>query len=108
MQALAILGHVAEVVHPAEGSFDLSGYDDPIDAILTIITRHPMREAELERALSRWSPGKVQQVLAELEASQRAQVVERYGVRFWSAAPSHYPDEAHSIAARPGPKHRNS
>jgi len=108
MQALAILGHVAEVVHPAEGSFDLSGYDDPIDAILTIITRHPMREAELERALSRWSPGKVQQVLAELEASQRAQVVERYGVRFWSAAPSHYPDEAHSIAARPGQKHRNS
>ncbi len=102
MQALAILGSVAEVVHPAEGSFDLSGYDDPVDALLTIITRHPMREAELERSLSRWSPGNVRKVLADLEASRRAQVVERYGVRFWSAAPSHYPDEAQSIAARPG------
>lgn len=102
MLALAILGKVAEVVHPAEGSFDLSGYDDPVEAILAIITRHPMRQKELERALSRWSPGNVRKVLADLEASSRAQIVERYGIRFWSAAPSHYPDEAHSLAARPG------
>lgn len=102
MQALAILGTVAEVVHPAEGSFDLRGYDDPVDAILAIITRHPMRQEELERALSRWSPGNVRKVLTDLEASHRAQVVVRYGIRFWSAAPSHYPDEAHSLAARPG------
>lgn len=102
MLALAILGKVAEVVHPAEGSFDLSGYDDPVEAILAIITRHPMRQEELERALSRWSPGNVRKVLADLEASRRAQIVEQYGIRFWSAAPSHYPDEAQSIASRPG------
>lgn len=104
MLALAILGKVAEVVHPAEGSFDLSGYDDPVEAILAIITRHPMRQEELERALSRWSPGNVRKVLADLEASRRAQIVERYGIRFWSAAPSHYPDEVQSLAARPGQK----
>ncbi len=104
MQALAILGSAAEVVHPAEGSFDLRGFDNPVDAILTIIARHPMREVELERALSCWSPEKVQQVLADLAASRRAQVVERYGVRFWSAAPSHYPDEAHSLSTHPGQK----
>lgn len=104
MRALAILGNVAEVVHPAEGSFDLSGYDDPVDAILAIITRHPMRQTELERALSHWSPGKVKQVLADLEISRRAQVVERYDVRFWSAAPSLYPTEEQSLAARPGRK----
>jgi wyosine [tRNA(Phe)-imidazoG37] synthetase (radical SAM superfamily) len=91
MQAMAILGKVAEVVHPAVGSFDLSGYDNLVDAILTIITRHPMRQEELEQALARWSPGQVNQVLANLEASGRAQVVERYGIRFWSAASSHFP-----------------
>ena len=107
MEALAILGNVAEVVHPAEGSFDLSGYDEPVDAILAIITRHPMRQEELERTLSRWSTGKVQQVLADLEASRRAQVVERYGARFWSAAPSFYPDETESLSARPGYKNRD-
>ncbi|MEJ2596753.1 MAG: radical SAM protein [Anaerolineales bacterium] len=101
-RAMAILGSIAEVVHPAEGSFDLSGYDDPVDAILAIITRHPMRQEDLERALSRWSPGQVSRVLANLEASGRAQVVERYGVRFWSAAPSYYPDEGQSLRTYPG------
>jgi wyosine [tRNA(Phe)-imidazoG37] synthetase (radical SAM superfamily) len=107
MQAMAILGDIAEVVHPAEGSFDLSGYDNPVDAVLTIITRHPMRQEEIERALSRWSPGLVSRVLADLEASGRAQVVERYGVRFWSAAPSHYPDEVQSLRTYPGHHRRN-
>jgi wyosine [tRNA(Phe)-imidazoG37] synthetase (radical SAM superfamily) len=108
MLALAILGNVAEVVHPAEGSFDLSGYHNPVDAILAIITRHPMREKELERALSRWPKRKVKQVLADLEASGRAQVVERYDVRFWSAAPAHYPGEAQSLRTSPKvPRPRN-
>jgi wyosine [tRNA(Phe)-imidazoG37] synthetase (radical SAM superfamily) len=107
MQAMAILGNVAEVVHPAEGSFDLSGYDNIVDAVIGIITRHPMRQEELENTLSRWSPGMVNQALADLTASGRAQIVERYGVRFWSAAPSRYPGEAQSLRAMPG-RHRRT
>jgi wyosine [tRNA(Phe)-imidazoG37] synthetase (radical SAM superfamily) len=106
MQVMAILGNVANVVHPAEGSFDLSGYDNLLDAVLGIITRHPMRQEELERTLDRWSPGHVAQTLADLEASGRVQVVERFGTRFWSAAPSHYPDEAHSLRTMPGYRER--
>jgi wyosine [tRNA(Phe)-imidazoG37] synthetase (radical SAM superfamily) len=105
MRAMAILGNIAQVIHPAEGSFDLSGFDNPVDAVIGIITRHPMRQGELERTLDRWSPGRVGEVLAELEGSGRAQVVERYGERFWSAAPSHYPDEEQS--RRTFPKHRD-
>jgi wyosine [tRNA(Phe)-imidazoG37] synthetase (radical SAM superfamily) len=82
MRALAILGNVAQVVHPAEGSFDLSGSENVVDAIVGIITRHPMREDELERALEKWIPGQVNLALEELAASGRAQVVERYGYRF--------------------------
>lgn len=90
MQAIAILGNIAEVVHPAEGTFDLGGYDNLIDAVMGIITRHPMRQDELEHALGRWSPGQVSQTLEELLASGRAQVVERYGTRFWSATEARY------------------
>lgn len=93
MQALAILGNIAEVVHPAEGSFDLSGYDNLTDAVIGIITRHPMRQEELERTLDCWSPGQVNQTLQELLSSGRAQVVERYGSRFWCAAPARYFDK---------------
>ncbi len=91
MQALAILGNIAEVVHPATGSFDLSGYDNLVDAVIGIITRHPMRQEELERTLANWAPEQVSQTLKDLKASGQAQVVERYGVHFWSAAPAHYP-----------------
>lgn len=105
MRARAILGDIATVVHPAEGSFDLSGCKTAVDSIISIITRHPMRQEELERTLAHWTPGQVREVLIDLEASGLAQVVERYGARFWSAAPSHYPDETHSVAASPGQRH---
>jgi wyosine [tRNA(Phe)-imidazoG37] synthetase (radical SAM superfamily) len=93
MRALAILGKVAQVVHPAEGSFDLSGSENVVDAIIGIITRHPMREDEMRRALEKWTPGQVDSALEELTASGRAQVVERYGYRFWSASPARYPEK---------------
>jgi wyosine [tRNA(Phe)-imidazoG37] synthetase (radical SAM superfamily) len=91
MQAIAILGCIAEVVHPAEGSFDLSGYDNLVDAVIGIITRHPMRQEELERALTRWPPEQVGQALQDLANSGEAQIVERNGAHFWSAATGRYP-----------------
>lgn len=92
IQALAILGSIAEVVHPAEGTFDLGGYDNPVDAVLAIITRHPMCQEELENALYRWTPGRVQEVLCDLEKSGRAQKIFRMRKIFWSASPAHFPD----------------
>jgi hypothetical protein len=100
MRAVAILGDVARIVHPAEGDFDLSGCDTAVDAIVSIITRHPMHEDELVRALERWTPGQVQEALEALALSGKAQVVERYGARFWSASASRYPDEARSTERR--------
>jgi wyosine [tRNA(Phe)-imidazoG37] synthetase (radical SAM superfamily) len=104
MRAVAILGDIAEVVHPAEGSADLRGYDSLVDAVIGVITRHPLRQEEVERALAWWAPGQVRKALAELEASGRARIVERYGAYFWCAAPAHYPDPAHSQAT--APEHR--
>lgn len=101
MRAISILGNIAEVVHPAEGTFDLSGYENIVDAIVGIITRHPMRQDELERTLTRWSSGQVKEVLETLKDSGRVQVVERLGVRFWSAVPSMYPDDRHSQRTNP-------
>jgi wyosine [tRNA(Phe)-imidazoG37] synthetase (radical SAM superfamily) len=96
IRATAILGATAHVVQPIEGTFDLGHAGHLTDAIVGIITRHPMREVELRRALAKWSPGQVEEALAELAASGQAQVIERYGVRFWSAAQARYPDEIHS------------
>jgi wyosine [tRNA(Phe)-imidazoG37] synthetase (radical SAM superfamily) len=96
MRAISILGDIAEVVHPAEGSFDLSGYENVTEAVIDIITRHPMRQDELERTLSRWSKDEVGIALRELEASDKVQIVERYNIRFWSTMPAYYPDDSQS------------
>jgi len=71
-----------------------------------IITRHPMRQEELERTLTHWAPETITEVLAELAAGGQAQVVERFGTCFWSAVAARYPDEAHSAASAPGQPRR--
>ena len=90
MRAEAILRQVAEVVHPARGAFDFSGYDDPQAAVLAVLARHHMRESELKAALARWGDDAVQETLQALQASGQVQVLERYGTRFWSLAQARY------------------
>lgn len=92
LRAQAILGNVARIIHPAAGTFDLSGSEDLVDAIVGIITRHPIRETDLVKALAHWSQEKVVDTLNRLEQSGKAKVIKRYGVRFWSAMPAFYPN----------------
>ena len=101
MRALAILGNCVKVVHTAEGVFNLGNGDTIVDAVIGIITRHPMHQEELERTLAQWAPEQIGVALAELKRSGRAQVVDRLGARFWSAAPARYPDEVRSQASVP-------
>ncbi|NWG18793.1 MAG: radical SAM protein [Chloroflexi bacterium] len=100
MRAVMILGTVARVVHPAQGDIDLRGCATPAEAILAVITRHPMREKELVRALAHWSPDQVRAALSELALQGAAQVVERYGARFWCAAGAYYASDATSVPTR--------
>ena len=96
LRARAILGKIACVIHPTVGTFDLSGYNSLADAVIGIITRHPMREDELVKTLKRWSPSELKSVLDDLIDSGRAQVVTRYGVRFWCASNSYFPEISHN------------
>ena len=101
LRAQAILGEVARVLHPAAGTFDLGSCDSLPEAVVGIITRHPMREDELLATLEEWSPDKVNDILHELRESGRAQVIERCGVTFWSASSSQYPETDQSERTAP-------
>jgi wyosine [tRNA(Phe)-imidazoG37] synthetase (radical SAM superfamily) len=90
MRAVAILGQSARIVVPAVADFDMDGRETVVDAIIDIVSRHPMREEEVRRVPHRWSPTEVRDALAEVEASGRIQIVERFGTRFWTAAGSRY------------------
>lgn len=77
MRARAILGDRAKVVLEAYGEFDLSTAESATEAILAIITRHPMAEEDLLETLD---------ALSDLAESGEPRVIERYGKKFWSTA----------------------
>jgi len=95
MQASVFFERVAPVrlAHATDGAFNLSECDSVVDGIIGIITRHPMSEEELGRALTCWAPGYEGEVLAKLAESGRARVVLRGTKRFWQSASSHFPGE---------------
>ena len=101
LRATAILGDIAHVVLPDGGDFDLSGYDNVVDAVIGIITRHPMSQAQLEKSLDKWAPAQVDQALVQLASSGQARQIVRLDRVFWTASPSHFPDEEHSLATAP-------
>lgn len=92
MRAIAILGEVAMVAPPLEGKFDLGGGEDVIDAIIAIITRHPMSDDQLLRAIADFPVEQRAEIIDALKASNQAQIIERFGQHFWCAMPSVYPD----------------
>ncbi len=94
-RAHEILGEVATIVMPTVGEFEFSAEDDLVEAIVGIITRHPMKETELIESLTAWSPSNVRETLESLAESGKAQIVVREGVRFWSAAEAYYDSGNH-------------
>jgi wyosine [tRNA(Phe)-imidazoG37] synthetase (radical SAM superfamily) len=90
LRARAILGEKSRVFTFPQGHFDLGKFDDLADAIITIITRHPMRHSEIESTLNECGKDEISKVLNKLEKSGKAQIVERYGVQFWSGLGSYY------------------
>lgn len=100
MRATAILGETTQVLHPVAGTFARREKEDIVDAVVQIITRHPMSQAQLEHTLEEWAPGRTREALRQLEKSDRAQAVERMGTRFWIASPAYFPSEARSRLTR--------
>ena len=90
MRAAAILGKVAPVVVPGEASVETGVFESLADAIIEIVSRHPMREEEIRRALGRWPEGEVKAALADAVSSGRVRTVDRLGARFFAAAGSRY------------------
>jgi wyosine [tRNA(Phe)-imidazoG37] synthetase (radical SAM superfamily) len=89
MCAVATLGNAARLIPPQADTAKPAG-TDVADAVLAVISRHPLRDEEILSALARWSPAEIDEALALLRDRGAVQVVSRFGQRFWSHAGSHY------------------
>ncbi len=91
LRAEALLGPVAHIVHPFFNGVHASDYASPDEAIVSIVTRHPMSFAQLTATLNAWTSDEVSDALVRLEQAGAIRPVERLGVRFWAAAMSVFP-----------------
>jgi wyosine [tRNA(Phe)-imidazoG37] synthetase (radical SAM superfamily) len=89
-RAVAILGVSARILPQIPESVNLAHSEDLLGAVLGVISRHPMEEEELMRILVRWKSREVCKLLGKLVAGGHAQVVTRFGRRFWTAASARY------------------
>ena len=89
-RAKSLLGDVAKVVLPPDGEFDLTTYDNLVDAVIGVIKRHPMSEEEIHQTLGKCTPGQVKDTLKSLSESGKAKVILRHGKRFWSFTGAKY------------------
>lgn len=85
-RAVRVLSEVATVVHPVKGNMDLSGAADLLDAVASIVSRHPVQERELKSALEECfpEPGKAESRLRELFESGRFRLIEQAGEAYWT------------------------
>ena len=85
-QAIAILSTVTTVVHPVKGTMDLRSAPDMLKAVSAIISRHPVQQRELQKAIADCFPGdndKVSAVMQDMLATARFKLVDHGGEPYW-------------------------
>ena len=100
-RAREILGKNVRVVASADGAYQLNAGETLDEAIVGIITRHPISEEELIQTLEKYPQDVVKDTLDMMKESGRVQVVNRQGINFWSGAPAKFPTEIQSQATSP-------
>ncbi len=83
MRALAILGKVCQVIHPDGGKFHIMNGDNLEYCILRLLDHYPMRDEDLLLALRRWPSKEIRRALTLLLTSEKIQLTQRFGCRFW-------------------------
>lgn len=85
-RAIAILSEVTTVVHPVKGFMDLRNAPDLLEAVSAIVTRHPVQQRELQKAIADCFPAesdKAASVMHEMLATGRFRLVEHDGEPYW-------------------------
>ena len=85
-RAIAILSEVTTVVHPLKGNMDLRSAPDLLEAVTAIVSRHPVQQRELQKAMVDRFPGddnKASEIMQEMLATGRFKLVEHNGEPYW-------------------------
>lgn len=84
-RARAVLGGIARVLPPLPRGIEFTASDDLGNAVLEVISRHPMEEQDLLQTIEEAGGVDARQVLEILRAQGRVHVVRHFGMRFWTS-----------------------
>ncbi len=85
-RAIAILSEAATVVNPLKGNMDLRKAPDLLEAVTAIVSRHPVQQRELQKAVADCFPdgsAKADEVVQQIFATARFKLVEHNGEPYW-------------------------
>ncbi|MFZ4525929.1 MAG: radical SAM protein [Chlorobium sp.] len=88
-RASALLSEVATVVHPLKGNMDLRSAPDMLEAVTAIISRHPVQQRELQKAIADCFPGeeyKADDIMRVFLLFGNFKLVEHGGEPYWVMA----------------------
>lgn len=91
--ASSLFGSVAKVLQPVGVDVETGIDGGIVDAIQSIVSRHPLQESEVVRTLMRWVPGQALEILTTLADSGKIRIINRFGKSFWCAADTQFPDQ---------------
>ncbi len=92
-RAIAILSEVTTVVHPLKGNMDLRSASDLLEAVTAIISRHPVQQRELQKAIADCFPdenNKASEVMQKMLVTGRFKLVEHGGEPYWVMVPGDF------------------
>lgn len=92
LRAVSALGSVARVLHPTESVLRLGDPAVAMEELLAVLARHPLSEAQLQRALGHWNAEDAQDFLRALERSPEVKKAQRHGKSFWVSDTAEFPD----------------
>lgn len=69
VRAHVLLGKGVFIDQPEVGAFSIAGFEDPIEAVLMILRRHPMRRNQIFKTLNMFPSEALDLALIELETS---------------------------------------
>jgi wyosine [tRNA(Phe)-imidazoG37] synthetase (radical SAM superfamily) len=75
VRAHVLLGEGIFIDGPEEGTFDTAGFDRPLDAVMAIVRRHPMRRDQILETLEPYPIDGVEAALDELVTSNKMRLV---------------------------------
>jgi len=89
-RARRVLGVAARADHPEADGFGAIGCADPLDSVVMILRRHPMREEEVFASLAQLPAEAVRSALIQLETSHRIQRIEYRGTVYYTDGKGRY------------------